>query len=111
MDMVSAGFTETLRKSIDEGIITINTLDKACRRILEAKYKLGLFDNPYKYCDLKRPLKDIYTKEHRAEARKIASESFVLLKNENNLLPLKKQGNIAVVGPLAEAGENMVGTC
>ena len=110
MDMVSAGFTETLRKSIDEGIITINTLDKACRRILEAKYKLGLFDNPYKYCDLKRPLKDIYTKEHRAEARKIASESFVLLKNENNLLPLKKQGNIAVVGPLAEAGENMVGT-
>jgi len=110
MDMVSAGFTGTLKKSIEEGKVTINTLDKACRRILEAKYKLGLFDNPYKYCDLKRPSKEIYTKEHRAEARKISSESFVLLKNENNLLPLKKQGTIAVVGPLAEAGENMVGT-
>lgn len=110
MDMVSDGFTGTLKKSIEEGKVSVSTLDQACRRILEAKYKLGLFDDPYKYCNLKRPAKEIYTKEHRAEARRIATESFVLLKNENSLLPLKKEGTIAVVGPLAEAGKNMVGT-
>ncbi len=110
MDMVSAGFLDTLKKSIQEGKVSEKTLDTACRRILEAKYKLGLFDDPYKYCDIKRPAKEIYSAAHRAEARKTATESFVLLKNERDLLPLKKQGTIAVVGPLAEAGENMVGT-
>ncbi len=60
----------------------MKTLDTACRRILEAKYKLGLFDNPYKYCDLSRPARDIFTKEHRDAARRIAAESFVLLKND-----------------------------
>ena len=84
MDMVSEGFTGTIKKSIDEGKISMETLDKACRRILEAKYKLGLFDNPYKYCDLKRPKRDIFTKEHRDAARKIAGESFVLLKNDKS---------------------------
>lgn len=59
----------------------MGTLNTACRRILEAKYKLGLFDNPYKYCDVNRPKRDIFTKEHRDAARKIAGESFVLLKN------------------------------
>ena len=71
MDMVSEGFIGTIKKSIAEGKIDMETLDKACRRILEAKYKLGLFDNPYKYCDLKRPKRDIFTKEHRDVARKI----------------------------------------
>ena len=84
--------------------------DVACRRILEAKYKLGLFDNPYKYCDVKRAKKQIFTKEHRAVARKIASESLVLLKNEGNVLPLAKKGTIAVVGPLADSRSNMPGT-
>ena len=60
----------------------MQTIDTACRLILEAKYKLGLFANPYKYCDLKRPARDIFTPEHRAVARRIAGESFVLLKNE-----------------------------
>ena len=110
MDMVSAGFEDTLKKSVEEGVVSMDVLNQACRRILEAKYKLGLFTNPYKYCDLKRPQKEIYTDSHRSDARKIASESFVLLKNDHDLLPLKKQGTIAVVGPLAEAGENMVGT-
>lgn len=110
MDMVSEGFLGTLKKSIAEGKISEKTVDTACRRILEAKYKLGLFDNPYKYCDTTRPAKDIYTAAHRAEARRIAAESFVLLKNEDNLLPLKKQGKVAVIGPLAEAGGNMAGT-
>ena len=83
MDMVSEGFAGTLKKSVMSGKVSMKTLDAACRRILEAKYKLGLFDNPYKYCDLDRPARDIFTKEHRAAARRIAAESFVLLKNGN----------------------------
>ena len=82
MDMVSDAFVGTLKKSLTEGKVTEEAINAACRRILEAKYKLGLFDNPYKYCDVKRAKKQIFTKEHRAVARKIASESLVLLKNE-----------------------------
>ena len=116
MDMVSEGFVGTIKKSIDEGKVSMETLNTACRRILEAKYKLGLFDDPYKYCDLSRPARDIFTKEHRDAARKIASESFVLLKNEPAkagqapLLPLQKKGTVAVIGPLANTRSNMPGT-
>lgn len=110
MDMVSDAFMGTLKKSVDEGKVSIETIDAACRRILEAKYKLGLFDDPYKYCDVSRPKKQVFTKEHRAIARKTASESFVLLKNEGNVLPLAKKGTIAVVGPLADSRSNMPGT-
>ena len=143
MDMVSEGFVGTLKKSVMAGKVSMKTLDTACRRILEAKYKLGLFDNPYKYCDLNRPARDIFTKEHRAAARRIASESFVLLKNapfeltreqgkqgtrvsntaqplvnsstrplgnSSPVLPLKKQGTVAVIGPLGNSRSNMPGT-
>lgn len=109
MDMVSDAFSGTLKKSVEEGKVSAATIDAACRRILEAKYKLGLFDDPYKYCDVNRPKKQIFTKEHRAIARKTASESFVLLKNEG-VLPLSKKGTIAVVGPLANTRSNMPGT-
>lgn len=116
LDMVSEGFVGTLKNSIDEGKVSIETLNTACRRILEAKYKLGLFENPYKYCDLKRPARDIFTKEHRQVARRIAGESFVLLKNESvkangaPVLPLAKKGTVAVIGPLANTRSNMPGT-
>ena len=116
MDMVSEGFIGTLKKSVEEGKVSVETVNTACRRILEAKYKLGLFDNPYKYCDLERPARDIFTKEHRAAARKIAGESFVLLKNEGlsptlaPVLPLSPTGTIAVIGPLANTRSNMPGT-
>lgn len=116
MDMVSEGFIGTLKKSVEKGKVSVETVNTACRRILEAKYKLGLFDNPYKYCDLKRPARDIFTKEHRAAARKIAGESFVLLKNEGlsptlaPVLPLSPTGTIAVIGPLANTRSNMPGT-
>lgn len=109
MDMVSDAFSGTLKKSVEEGKVSAAAIDAACRRILEAKYKLGLFDDPYKYCDMNRPKKQIFTKEHRAIARKTASESFVLLKNEG-VLPLSKKGTIAVVGPLANTRSNMPGT-
>ncbi len=116
MDMVSDGFVGTLKKSLDEGKLSMEYVDQACRRILEAKYKLGLFDDPYKYCDLKRPAREVFNKEHRAVARKIASECFVLLKNEPAVageapvLPLKKQGTVAVIGPLGNTRSNMPGT-
>lgn len=120
MDMVSEGYMGTIKKSMDEGKVSMEALDTACRRILEAKYKLGLFDDPYKYCDLSRPTRDIFTKEHREAARKIAGECFVLLKNDSvilhqgspkmPLLPLKKQGTVAVIGPLANTRNNMPGT-
>ncbi|WP_288777923.1 beta-glucosidase BglX [uncultured Bacteroides sp.] len=109
MDMVSDAFSGTLKKSVEEGKVSAAAIAAACRRILEAKYKLGLFDDPYKYCDVNRPKKQIFTKEHRAIARKTASESFVLLKNEG-VLPLSKKGTIAVVGPLANTRSNMPGT-
>ncbi len=110
MDMVGEGFLTTLKKSLEEGKVTEQQIDHACRLILEAKYKLGLFENPYKFCDENRAATEIFTDEHRKAAREIASQSFVLLKNENQVLPLKKSGTIALVGPLADAKENMPGT-
>src|SRR5690606_24321981 len=110
MDMVGEGFLKTLKKSLQENKITLAEIDAACRRVLEAKYKLGLFKDPYKYCDENRAKTEIFTAEHRKIARQIAAQSFVLLKNANNTLPLKKSGTIALVGPLADAANNMTGT-
>ncbi|MBS1669031.1 MAG: beta-glucosidase BglX [Bacteroidetes bacterium] len=110
MDMVGEGFLTTLKKSLKEGKVTMQEIDNACRLILEAKYKLGLFDNPYKYCDEKRAATEIFTDANRKTAREIAADCFVLLKNQGNLLPLKKSGTIALVGPLADNKENMAGT-
>ncbi|MCG2616129.1 beta-glucosidase BglX [Terrimonas sp. NA20] len=110
MDMVGEGFLTTLAKSLKEGKVTQAQIDAACRRILEAKYKLGLFDDPYRYCDEKRAATEIFTDAHRKIARNTAAQSFVLLKNSNNILPLKKAGTVALIGPLADARENMTGT-
>lgn len=110
MDMVSDAFLSTLEKSLQEGKVKLETIDNAVRKILNAKYDLGLFHDPYKYCDVNRSKTDIFTPEHKTFARKAASESFVLLKNDNQLLPLQKKGTIAVIGPLADAKENMAGT-
>ena len=110
MDMCSEGFINTLEASLKEGQVTMAEIDQACRRVLEAKYKLGLFDNPYRFLDVKRRDKDIYTPEHRKAARDLAAETFVLLKNEGGLLPLKKQGKIALIGPMGDNRANMTGT-
>jgi beta-glucosidase len=109
MDMVGEGFLTTLQQSLKEGKVTVAEIDAACRRILEAKYKLGLFDDPYKYCDANRAKTEVFSDAHRKVARSTAAQSFVLLKN-NNVLPLKKSGTIALVGPLADNKENMPGT-
>lgn len=110
MDMVGEGILNTTKKSLAEGKVTLQQIDNACRRILEAKYKLGLFDDPYKYCDVNRAKAEIFTGANRKTARSIAAQTFVLLKNQNNLLPLKKTGSIALIGPLADNKENMPGT-
>lgn len=110
MDMVGEGLLTTLEKSLKEGKVTEKDIDMACRRILEAKYKLGLFDDPYKYCDVNRVKTDVFTPENRLAARKTAAQTFVLLKNEKQTLPLKKKGKIALIGPLADNKENMPGT-
>ena len=110
MDMVADGFVGTLEKSLAEGKVTMEAIDTACRRILEAKYKLGLFDDPYRYLDERRAKKELYTAENRAQARRLATETFVLLENSEGVLPLKKQGTIALVGPLANTRANMPGT-
>lgn len=109
MDMVSCGFLNTLEASVKTGVLSEQTIDAACRRVLMAKYKLGLFDNPYKYCDTLRKDSVIFSSAHRAEARRIAAETFVLLKNRSTLLPLKREGRIALIGPLADARNNMCG--
>lgn len=110
MDMVGEGFLTTLKKSLAENKVTKKQIDQACRRILEAKYKLGLFDDPNRYIDVTRPAKELMTANNRAASRKIAAHSFVLLKNEANALPLKKTARIALVGPLANDKTNMLGT-
>jgi len=110
MDMVGEGFLTTLKKSLSEGKVTLQEIDEACRLVLEAKYKLGLFEDPFRYCDESRAKTDIYTTANIKTARTAAAESFVLLKNSNKLLPLKKAGTIALIGPLADTKENMPGT-
>ncbi len=107
---IPAAFVKTLKQSLEDGKITMSDLDTAVKRMLTAKYKLGLFDDPYKYCDLNRSKTEVFTAENRTFARKVASESMVLLKNENNLLPLKKSGTIGLIGPLANTAVNMAGT-
>jgi beta-glucosidase len=109
MDMVGEGFLTTLKKSLDEGKITIKDIDQACRRILEAKYKLGLFADPYRYMNPQRK-GDVLTPENLSAAREIATRSMVLLKNDKQTLPLKKTGTIAVIGPLGSSKADMIGT-
>ena len=110
MDMCSQGFIKTLEQSVNDGSVSVSDVDTACRRVLEAKYKLGLFQDPYKYLDSKRRKKEIFTQQNRDEARKIAAETFVLLKNKDNVLPLKHSQKVALVGPLADSRINMAGT-
>lgn len=110
MDMVGEGFLTTLKKSLQEGKVTQSQIDNACRKVLEAKYKLGLFEDPYRYSDTSRFEKDVLTPENRDSARSFAARSFVLLKNQGQVLPLKSGGTIAVVGPLADSKMNMLGT-
>lgn len=110
MDMVAKGFIGTLEQSLANGQVSMADINQACRRVLEAKYKLGLFKDPYKYIRVKNRNQYVYTATNRKAARDLAAETFVLLKNENQVLPLKKQGKIALIGPLANDRANLCGT-
>ncbi len=110
MDMISEGFLNQLKAALDKGEISEKDINRACRRILEAKYKLGLFDDPYRFCREEEASRVTFCPENRAEARRIASDSFVLLKNEGSVLPLKASGTVALIGPLADSRANMPGT-
>ncbi|NMR33112.1 beta-glucosidase BglX [Chryseobacterium aquaticum] len=110
MDMVGEGFLTTLKKSLAEGKVTQAEIDMAAKRILESKYDLGLFDDPYRYGDAKLAAKEVYNLENRNIARNAATQSMVLMKNENQVLPLKKSGTVAVIGPLVNNSLNMAGT-
>jgi beta-glucosidase len=111
MDMVDELFIQFLEENLGKGRITQLQIDTACRRILEAKDNLGLLDDPYLYMNDDR-LQAVLNREpeFRAYAREVASRSCVLLNNQNNVLPLKKSGTIAVIGPLAHSRRNMPGT-
>jgi beta-glucosidase len=110
MDMVGEGFLTTLKKSLDEGKVTMADIDLACRRVLEAKYKLGLFDDPYRYFNEERSKSEVLTPDNLKAARDVAARSMVLLKNDKQILPLKKAGTIAVIGPLGNSKGDMLGT-
>jgi beta-glucosidase len=110
MEMVGEAFHNTMKQALTEGLVTQREIDVACRRVLRAKERLGLFDDPYQYFDEERAATEILSEGNRAFAREAAAKSFVLLKNNNDLLPLAKKGTIAVVGPLADSRRNMLGT-
>ncbi|TAJ14441.1 beta-glucosidase BglX [Marinilabiliaceae bacterium JC017] len=109
MDMVGEVFLNNLKKAVEDGKVSEKTVDIACRRILEAKYKLGLFEDPYRYVDAERAEKTIMSQEHIDAARDIACKSMVLLKNDSQVLPLKEKGAIALIGPLATNQRDMIG--
>ena len=109
MDMVSEGFLNTLQKSLQAGKVSMAAIDAACKRILEAKYDLGLFEDPFKYLKQERA-SEVLSADKRAFAKEAAMRSFVLLKNDNQVLPLKQSQKIALIGPLANDRSNMPGT-
>ena len=108
MDMGSESFVGYLKQSVKEGKVTMATIDAACRRVLEIKYKLGLFTNPYRNFDPEKANRVTLTKENRKTAKEAALKSMVLLENKNNTLPLKKNFKIALIGPFADSKPEML---
>ncbi|WP_163517412.1 beta-glucosidase BglX [Gelidibacter japonicus] len=110
MDMESYAYEAHLEALLNEDKISIEHIDDAVRRVLRLKFELGLFDDPYKYCDEEREKNEVYTPENLAFAREVAKKSIVLLKNDNKILPLSKDiKSIAVIGPLANDKDSPLG--
>lgn len=111
MDMESYAYQGNLIELVQQGILDEDVIDDAAGRILTIKFKLGLFEDPYRYSNTKREERVVYSKEHRAAARDIARKSIVLLKNEQNILPLSKSNTqIGVIGSLAESKDVPLGS-
>jgi beta-glucosidase len=109
MDMVGEEYLGNLKKLTEEGLVKEDQITLACKRVLEAKYKLGLFDDPYRYVNQKRVQETLMKNTYLAASRDVARKSMVLLKNVNQVLPLKKSGSIALIGPLAADQRDMIG--
>ncbi len=110
MDMESYAYVGHLKEAVEEGTVAEALIDDAAARILKVKFELGLFDDPYKYCDTKKEKELLYHPDHKKAALDMAKKSIVLLKNEGNLLPLdKKQKNIAIIGALADEDNSPLG--
>ncbi|MFC4232174.1 beta-glucosidase BglX [Parasediminibacterium paludis] len=111
MDMESYAYVGHLQKLVEEGKVSMAVIDDAVKRILRVKFELGLFDDPYKYCSAEREKTMVFNAENQAAALDMAKKSIVLLKNDNNLLPLSKtQKNIAVIGALANDKNSPLGS-
>jgi beta-glucosidase len=110
MDMASESMVASLAQSLKEGKVKMEQIDNACRRVLEAKFKLGLFTNPYRNYDPAKADKVILTDENKRIAKEAALKSIVLLKNDNNILPLNKDKKIALVGPFGDNQQEMFST-
>lgn len=100
MDMCSGSYIKELKGLVESGAVDVKLIDDACRKVLQLKYDLGLFEDPYRYLDHKRAERIIYSKENMALSKLEAVKSMVLLKNDSEALPLKKNEKIALVGPL-----------
>lgn len=110
MDMQGEVYFKYLKKQVEEGLVKESQIDDAVRRILKIKFKLGLFDDPYRYCNEEREKKLIYAPEHLEAALDVAKKSMVLLKNDNHALPLKRGEKIAVIGELATSTRDLLGS-
>ncbi|MCW3804521.1 beta-glucosidase BglX [Plebeiibacterium marinum] len=107
MDMASESIAGAIKQSVEEGKVHPSKIDDACRRILEAKYDLGLFEKPYRSFNPERENTDILTNEHKQVAKEAACKAMVLLKNDKQTLPLKREAKIALVGPFANIQNQM----
>ena len=111
MDMQGAVFMENMAKSVEDGRVSQANIDRAVRRVLEMKYRLGLFEDPYRYSDEARQEATLYKPEFLEAARDVARKSMVLLKNEGDVLPLAASADrIAVIGPLGNSKTDMIGS-
>lgn len=108
IDMESFCYSNFLKKMVEVGSIGMDIIDNSVRKVLMQKFELGLFDNPFKYCNAENEQKNILTNENKSIARNMARKSIVLLKN-NNILPLKQYKKIAIIGPLANSVRDMDG--
>lgn len=110
MDMQGEVYFKYLKKQVEEGLVKESQVDDAVRRILKIKFKLGLFDDPYRYCNEEREKRLVYAPEHLEAALDVAKKSMVLLKNDNQALPLKKGEKVAVIGELATSTRDLLGS-
>src|SRR5690606_24106623 len=111
MDMQGAAFSQYLEGLVKEGIVKVATIDQAVRNILRMKFKLGLFDDPYRYADVEREKKVVLSEKNLEAAQEVARKSIVLLKNDHQILPITATvKTIAVIGPLADSQRDLIGS-